>query len=71
LIAFLTPEQRAALPLESARATKQRTLSGEAARSQPQSPLPVRTVLLWSVLVAGAATLIFLALALLRKSEKP
>jgi hypothetical protein len=71
LIAFLTPEQRAALPLESARVTGQRTLSGEAALSQPKTPLPLRTVLLWSVLVAGAATLILLALALLRKNEKP
>ncbi len=70
LIAFLTPEQRAALPLESARTTKLRTLGGEAARRAPAAPLPMRTVILWSVLVAGAATLILLAFALLRKSEK-
>jgi hypothetical protein len=69
LIAFLSPEQRAALPLESAKAGEARVLGGEGARVLPKAPLPVRTAVLWSVLVAGAATLIVLALRLLRKSR--
>lgn len=69
LLAFLSPEQRAALPLESAKAGEARVLGGEGARLVPKQPLPVRTIALWSVLVAGAATLIVFALRLLRKNR--
>jgi Protein of unknown function (DUF3999) len=69
LLAFLSPEQRARLPLESARVGALRTLAGEAARKPPKAPFPMRTALLWSVLVAGAATLILLALRLLKRTQ--
>jgi hypothetical protein len=69
LLSFLSPEQRARLPLESAHVGAVRTLAGEAARKAPEAPFPMRTALLWSVLVAGAATLILLALRLLKKTQ--
>jgi hypothetical protein len=68
LTAFLSSEQRARLPLASAHGLSVRTLGGEAARTAPKAPLPMRTWLLWAVLVAGAALLIGLSLRLLRKT---
>jgi hypothetical protein len=69
LLGPLSAEQRRALPLESAKAGELRVLGGPAARVAPEPPLPVRTIVLWSVLVAGALTLIVLALRLLRKGS--
>jgi hypothetical protein len=69
LIAFLSPEQRASLPLESAQLGSLKTLGGEAARKAPKAPVATRTLLLWAVLVLGAGTLVALALRLLKKTS--
>jgi len=68
LLEFMTPAAREALPRESARVIGTRVLSGPGARTAPLPAPSYKTPLLWAVLIAGAATLLLLALRLLRKT---
>jgi hypothetical protein len=46
---------------------QQRTLGGELALQAPPEPTPVKRIVLWAVLVIGAASLIVMAVTLLKK----
>lgn len=69
LLEFMTAAAREALPRESARIIDRRTLQGDSARVAPPAPRSYKTLILWAVLIAGAVTLLLLALRMLRRSE--
>ena len=70
LLAPLSTAQQAKLPLASARVGQLRKLSGELARKAPPPPRSYRRAVLWSVLTAGALTMVLLALRLLAKTRR-
>jgi hypothetical protein len=69
LLDFLPEAARAALPLESARVDGAVKLGGAAARNAPPPARSYRMHVLWAVLIAGAGTLLVLALRMLRRMQ--
>ncbi len=66
LVGALDDEDRRRVAVD-ARAAEVRTLGGEERLEPPPTPLPWRTILLWAILLAGVALLIFMVRALFRQ----
>jgi hypothetical protein len=67
LLAALGPDARKTLPIATATLGAVKTLAGKDALSAPPPPPPIKTYVLWAVLIASVGVLAVLALRLLRK----
>jgi len=58
-----------ALPVSTAQLGASKTLAGPAALVAPPPPAPIKTYVLWAVLIAGTLGITALAIRLLRKLD--